>query len=164
MRAIFTKNLTIIIVLLGAAFGLSLWYLGVQENISHNSEDFQSLAGKTYAYANVGQNPYDEEDENPYYFSDFFLTFATTSGGNVSGWWSGTWHNASRVTGCIEEDEPCFVGRARGNSAIVKFNSCYAGGEGEARITYNKADDSIRWEVTKFPEGECYIPEEAILK
>lgn len=164
------KNKTIIGVLaLLILVGIGLVYLHWHAATAPSA--FSSLTGKAYVYNLVGKNPFDEKDADPYQFLNFSLTFGTSTGNTFSGGWNSDWHNASRLSGCSAGMDPevsstCLQGESTDekNTATVKFDACWGGGSGEARIHYDPKNDTVTWDVTKEPETECFVPDHAVLQ
>ncbi len=83
-------------------------------------------------------------------------------GEKLSGYHCGTTENAARIDCGIEGDDMTIAGSVAENRAEVQFTSAYSGEAGRARLTL-RADDTLLWEITSFPDGEYYLPEKAVL-
>ncbi len=62
----------------------------------------------------------------------------------------------------VDSLEDSINGTLQGNTVTVEFKSSYTDGIGVAKITYLDVN-TIQWQVVTPPEGEYYLPEEAIL-
>lgn len=83
-------------------------------------------------------------------------------GETLSGHLCGMTTNASRIDCSLAgEDEISITGSIRGNVAKVRFTSAYSGQVGMAKLTLQ--EDSLLWEITAYPNGEYYLPDQAVL-
>lgn len=85
-------------------------------------------------------------------------------GEDVEGYHCSVTKHAQRIDCRLESDNMGFSieGLVKGNVADVTFLSTYCNEYGKARIV--KCGDYLFWEVTKFPDGEFYLPLTAILE
>ncbi|MCL2649552.1 MAG: hypothetical protein FWD60_00835 [Candidatus Azobacteroides sp.] len=63
---------------------------------------------------------------------------------------------------CVDGDEPSLSATLQGDSLIVTFTSQFCLKKGKAVIKFS--NDSIIWKIIKEPDGEYYLPDEAILR
>ena len=83
-------------------------------------------------------------------------------GNELSGHHCGITDNADRVDCSLAgEDAPSITGSIQGNVAKVRFTSAYSGQIGMAKLTLS--NDSLLWEITAYPNGEYYLPDQAVL-
>lgn len=98
-------------------------------------------------------------DEKIFLDLDLFQT-----GEEIEGYHCSVTKHAQRIDCRLESDDLGFSieGSVKGNKADVTFFSTYCNEYGKAKIV--KCGDYLYWEVTEFPEGEFYLPLNAILK
>lgn len=93
--------------------------------------------------------------------NNHFTLELTQSGSSLSG---SHCHSTGTRHDCADYDETTISGSGTPNKSFnVRFYSTYAGAYGYARITVIDAN-TIRWEITTSPQGECYLPQSTILK
>lgn len=69
--------------------------------------------------------------------------------------------NGNRIDGEFDDTET-IRGFVKDGKAIVSIKSSYGGGTGKAELTL-KGQDSLCFELTKRPEGECWLPNKVVL-
>ena len=69
--------------------------------------------------------------------------------------------NGSRIDGRFDDKET-IRGFVKDGKAIVSIKSTYGGGTGKAELTL-RGQDSLCFELTKRPEGECWLPNKVVL-
>jgi len=83
-------------------------------------------------------------------------------GNTVFGHHCGMLSDASRIDCSLAgEDDPTITGSIAGNVAKVRFTSAYSGQIGMAKLT--RQDESLLWEITAYPNGVYYLPDQAVL-
>lgn len=105
---------------------------------------------------------YADDETKQEFFYDLSVDLKI-SGDEVTGQWFSTWRNASRINGCADSDV-CLRGTVKGNAAVVDFDWTYDDKSGVTELLYDPATDTLRWRITKEPEGEYFAPEEAVLE
>ena len=92
----------------------------------------------------------------------FFTLNLVQDGDQIKGDYCAVALGGGRID-CGSKDDPCKVmGAVTGNTAELKFFSCYASNYGRAEI--GRVDDNLSWNVTKTPEGSGYwCPDKAEL-
>lgn len=91
----------------------------------------------------------------------FFSLELFQDGTILTGYHCGTTQNASRVDCSMEGEDLTIAGTVTGQTANVKFTSAYSGQIGMAKLT--REGDTLVWEITAFPNGEYYLPDNATL-
>ncbi len=83
-------------------------------------------------------------------------------GETLSGYHCGMTSDASRIDCSLAaEDDASITGSISGNVAKIRFTSAYSGQIGMAKLTLR--DDSLLWEITAYPNGVYYLPDQAVL-
>jgi hypothetical protein len=84
------------------------------------------------------------------------------NGDTLTGHHCGMTSDASRIDCSLAgEDEPTIVGSIKDTVAKVRFTSAYSGQIGMAKLTL--LDGSLLWEITAYPNGVYYLPDQAVL-
>ncbi|MBI2409963.1 hypothetical protein HYV30_02900 [Candidatus Kaiserbacteria bacterium] len=107
-----------------------------------------------------------DDGTKEYQEASLYLNIEIDASINLIGEWTAAMRGGNRVDICKNEagDKPCLSGVITGGEVTMDFEDGYRGGRGRLKLVYDSQSDTLHWKILERPQGEFYLPVEAILE